>query len=105
MRVVVNRLAEENALKKRKQEHQQRKAQEQMEFRQRMIAKYGDEKGDIIADKQIATGMTTEMVRDAWGRPLNTYRSTTKYGQSEVWCYNYKTRVYFYNGKVVRIDD
>ena len=99
------RLAEENALKKRKQEHQQRKAQEQMEFRQRMIAKYGDEKGDIIADKQIATGMTTEMVRDAWGRPLNTYRSTTKYGQSEVWCYNYKTRVYFYNGKVVRIDE
>ena len=99
------RLAEENALKKRKQEHQQRKAQEQMEFRQRMIAKYGDEKGDIIADKQIATGMTTEMVRDAWGRPLNTYRSTTKYGQSEVWCYNYKTRVYFYDGKVVRIDD
>ena len=49
--------------------------------------------------------MTKEMVKDSWGRPMNTYRTTTKFGQSEVWCYNYKTRVYFYNGKVVQIDD
>lgn len=99
------RLAEENALKKREQEYRQRKEQEQIEFRQRMISKYGNEKGRIIADKQIAVGMTTEMVRDAWGRPMDTYRTTTKYGQSEVWCYNYKTRIYFFEGKVVQIDN
>ena len=99
------KLAEENALKKRNQEYQLRKKQEQTEFRKLMISKYGYEKGEIIADKQIAIGMTAEMVRDAWGRPLNTYRTTTSNGLSEVWCYNYKTRVYFFDGKVVRIDN
>lgn len=74
-------------------------------FRQKMISKYGNEKGILVSNHQIAIEMTTEMVSDAWGHPLNSYRTTTKYGQSEVWCYNYKTRVYFYNGKVVRIDE
>ncbi len=87
---------------------QQRKLtqeKEKAEFRKKMIAKYGTEKGALIGNRQITIDMTKEMCKDAWGTPINTYRTTTSYGQSEVWCYNYKTRVYFYNGKVVQIDD
>ena len=69
------------------------------------ITKYGAKFGEHVANKQAALDMTKEMVKDAWGRPMNTYRTTTKFGQSEVWCYNYKTRIYFYDGKVVMIDD
>ena len=98
-------IEEENARLQKENEYQQAKKREQSEFRQYMIAKYGAEKGDLVGNRQVAVDMTMDMVRDAWGRPMNTYRTTTKYGQGEVWCYNYKTRVYFYNGKVVQIDD
>ena len=96
----------------REQEERQRKRLAELEharnkkaFEQRMIEKYGPQNGNLVARKQVAIGMTKEMCRDAWGRPMNTYRTTTQYGQSEVWCYNYKTKVYFYNGNVVQIDD
>ena len=90
---------------RRNQQIEKRKQEQSHLFKQQMIGKYGAEKGNLVGNHQISIGMITEMVRDAWGRPLNTYRTTTKYGKSEVWCYNYKTRVYFYDGKVVRIDD
>lgn len=69
------------------------------------VAKYGSEYGEYVAQKRVAVGMTKDMCRDAWGWPMNTYSTTTSFGNSEVWCYNYKTRVYFYNGKVVQIDN
>ena len=87
------------------QQRIQKQAKEKNEFKSRMIAKYGDGNGMLVGNRQIAIGMTKEMCKDAWGTPINTYRTTAKFGQSEVWCYNYKTRVYFYNGKVVQIDD
>ena len=87
---------------KHKQAEQERK---QIAYRQKIVNKYGQKFGTLINSHQIAIEMTKEMVKDAWGNPMNTYRTTTKYGQSEVWCYNYKTRVYFYDGKVVQIDD
>ncbi len=89
----------------RNQQLEKRKQEQSHLFKQQMIGKYGVEKGNLVGNHQISIGMTTEMVRDAWERPLNTYRTTTSNGQSVVWCYNYKTRVYFYDGKVVRIDD
>ena len=98
-------IEEEKARLQKEKEYQQAIIREQSEFRQHMIAKYGAEKGSLVGNHQLAIGMTKEMVRDAWRRPMDTYRTTTKYGQSEVWCYNYKTRVYFYNGIVVQIDD
>lgn len=93
--------------KKRQQELQRKQEQEKkkIDFRNSMISKYGVEQGSLVGNRQVRIGMTKEMCRDAWGSPINTYRTTTSYGQSEVWCYNYKTRVYFYNGKVVQIDD
>ncbi|MBO4403299.1 MAG: hypothetical protein J5792_06445, partial [Bacteroidales bacterium] len=84
---------------------QQDKEKKEADFKQRMLAKYGAGYGEMVSKRQVAVDMSKEMCLDAWGKPMNTYRTTTKYGQSEVWCYNYKTRVYFYNGKVVQIDD
>ena len=101
-------LSKEQSIKevqsKAKQIKQQKQVQEN-EYKKLMIEKYGAEYGTIVGKHQIAINMTKEMCRDAWGNPMNNYRTTTSFGQSEVWCYNYKTRVYFYNGKVVQIDD
>lgn len=85
--------------------HLQQLEQEKISFKQRMIEKYGEKYGTLVGQRQISVEMTIDMVDDAWGYPMNKYRTTTKHGQSEVWCYNYKTRVYFFEGKVVQIDD
>lgn len=95
----------ERERKLKEQQRKQAQAKADAAFRLQMQSKYGERFGKLVANKQLALEMTQAMVRDAWGEPMNTYRTTTKYGQSEVWCYNYKTRVYFYNGKVVQIDD
>ena len=89
-----------NQRKKELEEKQRKEA-----FLNSMIAKYGSENGQLVGNKRIAIGMTKEMCKDAWGMPMDSYRTTTKYGQSDVWCYNYKTRVYFFDGKVVKIDN
>lgn len=95
-----------NALQaQREREIQQQAAKEESALARQMIAKFGAEYGGLIAKKQISIGMTKEMCKAAWGYPMNTYRTTTRFGQSEVWCYNYKSRVYFFEGKVVQIDD
>lgn len=91
--------------KKREAEFEQAIKRDAAERKQKMIANYGNKYGELVAKYQIALGMTKKMCEDAWGFPMNTYRTTTSFGQSDVWCYNYKTRVYFYNGKVVQIDD
>lgn len=97
--------------KMKQREQQKLKAKKRQETANKIatksafITKYGAKFGELVANKQAALDMTKEMVKDAWGRPMNTYRTTTKFGQSEVWCYNYKTRIYFYDGKVVMIDD
>lgn len=94
-----------NKIEQEELELKKKEEEKTIDFRNKMISKYGIEKGSIVGNHQVAIGMTKEMCQDAWGAPLNTYRTTTKSGQEEVWSYNYKTRIYFYNGKVVQIDD
>ena len=96
---------QEQESKKRKLQSDKEREKQETAFVNKMVAKYGDTLGPIIGKKQVSIGMTEEMCHDAWGKPMNTYRTTTKYGQSEVWCYNYKTRIYFFEGKVVQIDN
>lgn len=103
------RVSDWSKMKQREQQKQKAKKRQENAEKQAakntLIAKYGSQFGELVAKRQVAIGMSNEMCRDAWGRPMNTYRTTTKYGQCEVWCYNYKTKVYFYNGKVVQIDN
>lgn len=101
----MNSAEQERIRKKNELYWKQLKEQEASKHHEKMVTKYGAKYGELVTKKQVAIGMTKEMCSDAWGRPLNTYRTTTTFGQSEVWCYNYKTRIYFYNGKVVQIDN
>lgn len=107
-RKLFNQKKEEQRQKEIEQVNLERKKERERianEFEQRMIAKYGVENGRLIAKHQMAIGMTKEMCKDAWGTPINKYRTTTAGSVTEVWCYNYKTRIYFVNGKVQQIDD
>ena len=101
-------------LKKQEREHQEKLKEQEYSLRlkeyfnkrkQNNISKYGLKTGTLINNGRIALGMTKNMCREAWGVPMNSYRTKVPGKQSEVWLYNYKTRVYFENGKVVRIDD
>ena len=92
----------------RKQENLREAAAQQervKKHKQDIINKYGSETGNLINNGRIAIGMTKDMCREAWGTPMNSYRTRTSNKQQEIWHYNYKTRVYFLNGKIVRIDD
>lgn len=104
-RTKMARAQRESEWKKREVEFEQTKKNKSAERKKKMIANYGNKYGELVAKYQVALGMTKKMCEDAWGFPMNTYRTTTSFGQSEVWCYNYKTKVYFYNGKVVQIDN
>ena len=78
---------------------------EKQEYIAGLVAMYGEEYGNLIADRKVAIGMTEEMCRKAWGRPHDIYNTTTKWGVSSVWVYNYKTYLYFYNGELKQIDN
>lgn len=107
-RKLFNQKKEEQRQKEIEQANLERKRERERlanEFEQQMIAKYGVENGKLVSKHQLSIGMTQEMCMDSWGYPMNKYRTTTAGSVTEVWCYNYKTRVYFHNGKVQQIDD
>ena len=99
------RQRDEQELLTKKQEYLRSVAEREKKHKQDIINKYGSETGNLINNGRIAIGMTKDMCREAWGRPMNSYRTRTSNKQQEIWHYNYKTRVYFLNGKIVRIDD
>lgn len=94
-----------NEYQEKKQKYQQKIQQERLEKKRQIIAKYGAEMGQLINNGNIRIGMDKVMCKEAWGTPWNTYKSTTAFGTSEVWVYNYKTRVYFLNNKIVKIEE
>jgi hypothetical protein len=55
-----------------------------------------------VLRRQVAIGMTTEMVREAWGRPSGINTTTTARGTTEQWVYS-SSYVYFTNGAVSAI--
>ena len=76
--------------------------------RKDIIAKYGEQMGNLVLDRKVAVGMTKEMCREAVGYPTNTFTKTTAVGKSEVWTYsgyNATTWLYFYDGVVYKIEE
>lgn len=57
-----------------------------------------------IAAGSISIGMTPDMVRESWGRPLDINRTTNASGTSEQWVYIYRY-VYFDDGVVTTIQN
>ena len=65
-----------------------------------ILEKHGDYYGNLIINEKVALGMTMEMCKIAWGTPINTEELITQDGNFVVWQYNYKTFLYFENGKL-----
>lgn len=105
--LLVTKSKEQQRLAREKQraEDEARYEREKQEYRASLVAIYGEKYGNLIADRKVAIGMTEEMCRKAWGRPHDKYNTTTKWGVSSVWVYNYKTSLYFYDGELKQIDN
>ncbi|MCD9025220.1 hypothetical protein [Cohnella silvisoli] len=82
----------------------------------KMKDKYYSEMRKIIANEGIAAenatkeepaiGMTAQEVRDSkWGSPDDINKTTTKYGTSEQWVYNYYGYIYIDDGIVTAIQE
>lgn len=78
---------------------------EQRQYRDAIIAKYGEVYGNKILQHKVAIGMTKEMCLEAWWFPNDTYKNTTNNGVIEVWIINYKTRLYFLDNKLYMIEE
>ena len=94
----------ESERQQEQQEMEKRMANEKQQRRADLIANYGEEFGNMIADKKIVLGMTKDMCYEAWGNPQDKYNTTTSLGNTSVWVYNYKTYLYFYDGVLKQID-
>lgn len=65
------------------------------------VEKYGFKWGNLVAQNRVQTGMTAQMVIDAWGRPDETNIITGEYGDHEQWVYRRdNSYLYFENGKL-----
>ncbi|MEI7510380.1 MAG: hypothetical protein WCJ62_13060, partial [Flavobacterium sp.] len=69
------------------------------------IEKFGQTKGELIAQGKVVIGMTTEMCEVAWGKPIDISKTTTKYASLENWYYGWKYSLYFENGYLIRIEN
>lgn len=68
-----------------------------------ILMKYGEKFGGAIIRGQVLLGMTQEMCKEALGHPCDRFNTITSLGTTSVWFYNYKTYLYFRDGKLVTI--
>lgn len=100
----INRLFAQTAAERKQlamQAEARSKAQEQKR-QQDIINRYGTTYGNYIIKHQVALGMTREMCREAWGRPLSQTSVKNDFGVSEVWTYGFGYLL-FSNGKLTEI--
>lgn len=89
--------AERELLRKQSAEKAQRESD--------IIAKYGNIFGRAIIKGNVMLGMTQEMCQDSWGFPSDQFNTITSLGTTSTWMYNYKTYLYFQNGKLIKIEN
>lgn len=96
---------ERHKLTQQQEEYEQFKRKEAAEKRRKdLIAKYGETDGNNIANHKVTLGMTKEMCEEAWGIWHEAYTTIREGVTTEFWVYDYKTYLYFVNGKLTRID-
>lgn len=71
----------------------------------RFTKKYGDSTAKRLMRREIWIGMTSEMARDALGRPEDINRSTYSWGVHEQWVYPYGKYLYFEDGVLTSWQD
>ena len=65
-----------------------------------MIAKYGKNKGKMIADGKVWPSIDYQMAIDSWGEPLDKKTTETNNVTSERWNYPNGRYLYFKNGRL-----
>lgn len=65
---------------------------------QKMIEKYGKNKGRLVAAGKVWTSISPEMALDAWGEPLKKQKSELNNMITERWTYPDGRFLYFENG-------
>jgi len=93
---------------KRKKEYQEKIQKENYEKQQHLqycIDKYGQSKGELIAQGNVTIGMTKEMCEIAWGKPWDIKKVTDNNGTLEYWHYGWDKSLHFENGVLVRFEE
>jgi len=72
--------------------------------RSECVSKFGQQKGELIAQGRIEVGMTAEMCKAAWGAPWDISKTKTSSGIKEIWFYNWKYNLQFEKGILVKIE-
>lgn len=92
---------------KQKEEENKRKLKEKNDLitkRNDLITKYGTKYGNLIFENKIIIGMDSEMCKLSWGTPYKNNKQITAEKTIEIWHYILGTELYFYNDKLVQIE-
>jgi len=65
-----------------------------------MKAKYGKNKGKMIADHKVWSSIDYQMAIDSWGEPLEKKKTETHNGTTERWNYANGRYLFFKNGRL-----
>ena len=65
-----------------------------------MKAKYGKNKGKMIADGKVWSSIDYQMAVDSWGEPINKKTTEISGGTTERWNYPNGRYLYFKNGRL-----
>ena len=91
-----NRIEREELYKTENDKKEKRKSE--------CIRRFGQQKGELVAQGKIETGMTKEMCEVAWGTPWDISKIKTSSGTKEIWFYNWKYNLHFEKGILVKIE-
>ena len=105
---IEKKLKQNEIVEKRKNEENKRRNEERKEKENRKaecINKYGQRKGELIAEGKVRLGMTSEMCKTAWGECFYRNKTTIAEGIFEVWYYGWGESLHFANGILKRIEE
>ena len=64
-----------------------------------MIAKYGKNKGRMIAEGKVWPTISYQMAEDSWGPPTKIQKTVLNSGEAQKWIYSNSKYLYFKNGR------
>ena len=94
----------DHANRNEKEELFRTQAEQREKHKADCISRFGEHKGSLVAQGKIETGMSTDMCKAAWGAPWDISITTGTAGTREIWFYNWKYKLHFENGKLIRIE-
>jgi hypothetical protein len=95
----------DHADRNEKDEMLKAKSEKLEKYKSECINKFGKHSGELVAQGKIEIGMTSEMCKTAWGAPWDISKTTTSSIIKETWFYNWKYKLYFENGSLVKIEN